>query len=91
MINFEREELLKIAKLSGFNLDENEIELFRTQLEKVIDYTTELRQVDIKATLDAKANINVFREDKVIPCDSEELLELAPERHDNHFVVPKII
>lgn len=92
MINFEREELLKTAKLSGFTLDDDEIEAFREHLTKVIDYTDELRLVNVDDIITTKTKSNVFREDKAKSCEStKELLDQAPKTHDNYFVVPKIL
>lgn len=91
MIEFEKEELLKIARLSSLELDKQEIEDFAYQLKEVLEYTSELDQVETKSSLSAKANINVFREDKAIECNSEEVLDQAPEQENNYFVVPKIL
>ncbi len=92
MINFEKEELLKIAELSGLTLDLEEIELFRQRLTMLIDYSAQLDQVNIEELpLETQTNVNVFRKDKVIKSNSEKVLEQAPEKIDHYFIVPKII
>jgi len=92
MINFEKEELLKIAKLSGFTLDDDEIETFRERLAAVIEYANELDSVEVKTIIEPKINVSVYREDKAIKSDTAKtLLEQSPEKHDEYFVVPKIL
>ena len=46
---------------------------------------------DIIEEHDAIKTINVFREDKVITTESDELLAQAPKTKNTHFVVPKIL
>ncbi len=91
MITFDKEELLKIAKLSALKLDDDEIETFAHELRQVLEYTSELDKVDPPQTFEAQTNVNVFREDKLQSCDSELVLEQSPERKDSFFSVPKIL
>ncbi|MCK4264770.1 Asp-tRNA(Asn)/Glu-tRNA(Gln) amidotransferase subunit GatC [Candidatus Babeliales bacterium] len=91
MVNFEKAELLKIAKLSGVTLNDEEIDTFREQLEAVINYTTELDKISEHEIVEAKRKLNVFRDDKVIPKNPDEVLEQAPEQENHYFVVPKIL
>ncbi len=91
MVTFDKEELLKIAKLSALKLDDDEIETFARELRQVLEYTSELEAVEPPQTLEVQTNVNVFREDKLRPCDPESVLEGAPERKDSFFSVPKIL
>ncbi len=91
MISFDKEELLKIAKLSALTLDDDEIETFSNELRQVLQYTSELENVEPPQTLEVQTNVNVFREDKAQPCDPESVLEQAPDRKDTFFRVPKIL
>jgi aspartyl-tRNA(Asn)/glutamyl-tRNA(Gln) amidotransferase subunit C len=92
MVSFDKEELLKIAKLSKLELDENEITTFASHLKTVLDYTSQLDNVKHQdVTFDRSYKINVFREDKVVPTDSKPLLEQAPQKKDPYFEVPKIL
>ena len=36
-------------------------------------------------------NVNVMKDDLVIPSDPEPLLSLAPQREENYYVVPTIL
>ncbi|MFA5074763.1 MAG: Asp-tRNA(Asn)/Glu-tRNA(Gln) amidotransferase subunit GatC [Candidatus Babeliales bacterium] len=91
MIKFDKEELIKLAKFSCLKLDESEIEPLIKQIKAVLDYTNELNTVQIFSESAPVKNINLFRQDIVIPTDSKDLLEQAPKTKDTYFVVPKIL
>lgn len=92
MVDFKKDELLKIAAISGLQLDPEEISTFSKQLQILLSYTSELEQIPQKPTFSAQHNINVFRDDRtVLQTDSQPLLALAPKREDTYFVVPKMI
>jgi len=91
MINFTKEELLRLAEISALKLYPDEIEKLAGQLKKTLDYTEQLSQVEIETEQEAFHNINVFRDDKAIPTDSALLLAQAPAVEENYFVVPKIL
>ncbi len=92
MIAFNREELLKIAKLSALQLSDKEIDLFVVQLQKVLDYITQIQQVTTtQDNKNASSLTNVLREDEITPSNSQELLALAPQAEEGFFVVPTIL
>lgn len=91
MADFSKEELFKIAKLSALNLSGEEADIFTQQLSKVLNFVEQIKEVKISQKSEPVRNINVFREDEVIPSDSLEVLNLAPDRQESYFVVPKIL
>lgn len=91
MIDFTREELLNIAKLSALQLDENELNAFENDLRIVLDYTSQLDSAQTSQYHETNYTANVFRDDKIKQKSGEALLEQAPQREDNYFVVPKIL
>ena len=91
MIKISREELLKLAKLSGLSLDENEIPLLIKDLEDVLTYAARVKDVASNIEIPSNKNINVFREDVVVSTDPKDILNQAPEKEADLFVVPKII
>ncbi len=92
MIKFEKEELLKIAKLSALKLDDDEVETFAKQLRQVLEYTSQLDEIKPQEIPTALSSlINVFREDKAELKDSQPILENAPKRKESYFSVPKIL
>ncbi|MFH1832462.1 MAG: Asp-tRNA(Asn)/Glu-tRNA(Gln) amidotransferase subunit GatC [bacterium] len=91
MVNFDREELLKIAKLSALELNEQEIELFEKQIGQILNFVQELQEVKLTTQAQSTKNINILREDVAIQKNSDDILTLAPETNNNYFVVPKIL
>jgi len=90
-----REEVLKIAKLARLALSEDEIELYRERLGRVLDYMRELAEV--KAPGDefvrhVPKDSLPFRQDlpALFP-DVEALLSIAPEMENRCFKLPKIV
>ncbi len=91
MIKFDKEELFKIAELSSLKLHEEEAEVLVKQIQLVLNYTEELNQIELAKEAAPTKNVNVFREDEIRQKDSSPLLQQAPNRKDNYFVVPKIL
>ena len=87
-----KEEVLKIAKIARIAVDEHEIEGYRKQLEDVLSYAACVTKIaaEIDATVSYK-NINVFRDDVVERFNPEDILQRAPDRQENYFVVPRIL
>ena len=89
------EDVRKVAQLARLKLTEDEVETYTTQLEKILGYVVELEKVDttdIQPTTRAVEVINVTREDSVFSSDSrEDLLNLAPNREDSFYRVPRIL
>lgn len=90
-----RKEVEYIANLARLELSEEEIEHFQGQLEGILGYIDKLKTVDISGmvpmahVLDIK---NVFRQDIIgKSIDVEKVLERAPQREGNFFIVPKVI
>jgi len=92
MAQFDKKELLNIAKLSAIELDQQEIELFEKQLRSILGYVEQLKQVGSGTEVEQIRNINMLREDIPHDCEhAKDILNQAPEREGNYFVVPKII
>lgn len=91
MITITREEVLKLAHMSRIEIRDDEVEALIQQLQGVLNYAQ--RVIDIAAEIEEPStkNINVFREDVVIPTDPELSLQQAPDREGNFFVVPAIL
>jgi aspartyl-tRNA(Asn)/glutamyl-tRNA(Gln) amidotransferase subunit C len=90
-----REEVLHITKLAHLKLSEDEVELYREQLGRILEYFKRLEELDtsdvepMKHVLDVH---NVFRQDEPHPSiPIEDVLKNAPKRRDQFFEVPKVI
>ena len=92
MITITEEELQKLAKLSALTLSDDEKPGFTAQLQGLLSYTSELDSVSGEVSADvSRQNINVFRDDRILPCEAREVLEQAPATEETFFVVPKIL
>lgn len=91
MIKISREEVLHIASLSRIEISEDEIPGLIKNLEEVLTYAARVQEI-VSGTQEYSAkNVNVFRDDIVIPTDPKPILANAPKREENYFVVPVVL
>ena len=90
-----KEDVLKIAKLSKLEFSENEIEKFRTDLNKIFDHMEELNSVD---TTDVEPLFNVLDLKDVLRKDvvkdrgiKKDILKNSPNSDDEFIIVPKVV
>jgi len=86
-----KEELLKIAKLSGINMSDSDVELFTGQIQKVLGFIDQLQEITITTTAASVHNTNVLRNDICQPSTDNSPLALAPQSQNGYFVVPTIL
>lgn len=91
MTKISREEIVKIAAISNVDLHENEIQPLVEEIEQVLSYAQGVTEFAADIQEPSTKNVNVFREDVVIPTEPEPILDQAPEREENYFVVPMIL
>lgn len=84
-----------VANLSRIELKPQELEKLSRQLQAILDFIDQLKELDISG-VEPTSHIlplsNIFRED--VPSPSlpiAKTLENAPEKEGNFFVVPKVI
>ena len=91
---FTRSDVEAIAGLANLDLDDTEIDVFARQLGDILEYANQVQQIDttgVSPTSHALDLVNVFGEDiPREPWPREQLLELAPERTADGFLVPPI-
>ena len=84
-----------VARLARLGLSEEEKKLFAKQLSAILDFADNLQKLDtqdVPPTSHAIPMKNIFREDKVIPCENiEDILANAPEEEEHMFKVPRIL
>lgn len=84
-----------IASLAKLNLREEEIEHYTGQLNQILGYIDKLNELDTTSVEPLSYPVeasNVFREDEPMPSvTTEEALKNAPDKTDEHFIVPKVI
>ena len=95
-MEIKREDILHLADLSNFALDEAEAKSLEGDLKSIIKYISQLDELDtaeVEPTYQVFEMENVWREDEILPQDAtrEELLALTVEAKDNQIKVPKVL
>jgi len=91
MTKITKEEILKIARMSYLDIHDDEIEPMTQQLEAVLSYAERVQEVARLVNEPSNKQMNVFREDVIVRTDVNPILDQAPDREGNFFVVPAII
>lgn len=90
-----RKDVEHIAFLARLQFTEEEMEVFRTQLDSILNHFRHLQELDtsdVPPTAHTLPLTNVFREDEVRPSlPVEEVLANAPERREAFFLVPRVV
>jgi aspartyl-tRNA(Asn)/glutamyl-tRNA(Gln) amidotransferase subunit C len=89
------EQVRWVAHLARLELSDAELEMMARQLSSIIDYVTQLGQVDTE-NVDPLAHPlpiqNVFREDAPVPSlPVDAALANAPDRRGNFYGVPAVL
>lgn len=91
MSKITNEELLRIAELSVLTLKPAEVDAFVSQIDTILEYASQIAAAHTNAEQEITRNVNVFRDDKAIRKENTLILECAPQREENYFVVPQIL
>ncbi len=95
-MSIDKETVLRTATLSRLKIEDNEIDSFTKDMEKIVGFVDQINELNTE-NIAPTANIlnlkNAFREDKVVksPVTTEELMKLAPDSEDNFIKVPRVI
>ena len=88
-------DVAKVAILARLRLAPDEIEVFTEQLNSIVDYVAQLKELDTTGVEPLAHGIelrNVFREDVRGPAlDREQALANAPKRDKVGFLVPAVL
>ena len=96
MTQISRDDVLKLASLSGLQLDEDEIDGLRADITNILAYVEPLDALDtsqVEPVYQVTGLENVYRNDTVDQGDvsRESLLALAPQTSGASIKVPKVI
>ena len=90
-MDIQKEEILKLAELSMLKFNEKELEVLTHDFKEFLVYIQEIMTIEAMNDSSRSGRINVFREDKVIMKDREDILNQAPVRSGDYFAVPSIL
>ena len=94
-----REDVLRVAELAYLDLSEAELEMYRAQIDEILEYIGKLNELDT-ANVEPMAQVladdqtadTTLREDIVVPCAvAVDILKQAPDPETPYFRVPKVI
>ena len=94
-----REDVQRVAELAYLDLSEAELEMYRAQIDEILEYIGKLNARDIagvepmaQVLSDDQTADATLREDVVVPCNvAAEILKQAPDPEPPYFRVPKVI
>lgn len=96
MTTISTDDVHHLAQLSSLQLDTNQVESLRLDLENIVGYIEQLSELDttgVEPTYQVTDLQNVWREDEVddYGVSRESLLALAPAADKNQIKVPKVL
>jgi aspartyl-tRNA(Asn)/glutamyl-tRNA(Gln) amidotransferase subunit C len=98
-LKISREDVVRVAELAYLELSEAELEMYRAQIDKILEYIGKLNELDTtnvepmaQVLSDDQTADATLREDVVVPCTvAEDVLKQAPDAEGPYFRVPKVI
>ena len=87
------EEVLKVAHLARVSIDDNEIEMYKGQLEAIMNEINKINEVEIiddDIMNSPASNINKYRED-VPKKAKDDVLSNAPKTNGNYIQIKRFV
>ena len=87
------EEVLKVAHLARVSIDDNEIEMYKGQLEAFMNEINKINEVEIiddDIMISPSSNINKYRED-VPKKAKDDVLSNAPKTNGNYIQIKRFV
>ena len=96
MAELTRDDVIHLASLAKLALNDDEIERFRGEISRILDYVEQLQAVDISGlepTSQVTGLLNVERTDEIksYGYDPKSLLDNVPEVEDNQIKVRRVL
>ena len=94
-----RADVERVAELAYLDLSEAELEMYRTQIDEILEYIGKLNELDTtgvqpmaQVLADDQTADATLRDDVAVRCDvAAEILKQAPDPEPPYFRVPKVI
>ena len=89
------DEVRHVALLTRIRLTEQEVELYRSQMDDILEHFQMLQELDTDQVLPTSHSVpldTVMRDDETKPClDKEDVLSNAPRREGDYFRVKAVL
>ena len=94
-MEFDKKSLLKLGKLARISISEDKLNNLSKDLNSILEFVDQLKEIKTDQVNPTSNSLNQkleVRDDKVDTKNSaEDVLENAPEKEMDFFVVPKVI
>jgi aspartyl-tRNA(Asn)/glutamyl-tRNA(Gln) amidotransferase subunit C len=98
-LKISRADVERVAELAYLDLSEAELEMYRTQIDEILEYIGKLNELDTtgvqpmaQVLADDQTADATLRDDVVVRCNvAAEILKQAPDPEAPYFRVPKVI
>jgi|TARA_B100001146_G_C15893724_1_gene311475 aspartyl-tRNA(Asn)/glutamyl-tRNA(Gln) amidotransferase subunit C len=94
-MKFDRDSLLKLGKLARISIKEDKLDSLSSDLGSILKFVDQLKEINTENIDPTSNSLNqnlILREDTSINQNTaDEILENAPEKESNFYVVPKVI
>ena len=94
-MEFDKKSLLKLGKLARISISDDKLNNLSKDLNSILEFVDQLKDIQTDQVDPTSNSLNQkleVRDDKVDTKNSaEDILENAPEKEMNFFVVPKVI
>jgi len=98
-MSISRDDVVRVAELAYLDLSEAELEMYRAQINEILEYIGKLNELDTAAVepmaqvlVDDQTADATLREDVIAPCQTaSEILKQAPDPEPPYFRAPKVI
>jgi len=94
-MEFDKESLLKLGKLARISISDDKLNNLSKDLNSILEFVDQLKEIKTDQVDPTSNSLNQkleVRDDKVDNKNStEDVLENAPEKEMDFFVVPKVI
>lgn len=85
-----RETVIKLSKLSQLALSEEETDLLCDDMNKIMEFASEIENSYAETDVLLNENKDTLREDNIeVSYDREDILKNAPTSHDGFFKLPR--
>lgn len=96
MTKLTHDDVLKLAALAKLHIDDQEIEQYTNELDKILAYVEQLSNIDVKGlepTLQVNNLQNIMREDTIVDygMSTKSLLQNLPDRQGNLIKVKRVL
>ena len=94
-MEFDKKSLLKLGKLARISISDDKLNNLSKDLNSILEFVDQLKEIKTDQVDPTSNSLNQkleVRDDKVENKNStEDVLENAPEKEMNFFVIPKVI